>query len=71
MLDLSNKLLGGFPFTKLSVEQEMSMEDKDSPWSSLVVMVKKEDGTNRFCIVYRQLNELTINDAFPLHSNRG
>ena len=37
-----------------------------SPWSSSVVVVEKKDGSPRLCIDYRQLNKITIDDAFPL-----
>ena len=37
-----------------------------SPWSSPVVMVKKKDGTQRFCVDYRTLKTVTKSDTFPL-----
>ena len=37
-----------------------------SPWASPVVLVKKKDGTSRFCVDYRQVNTVTRKDAFPL-----
>ena len=37
-----------------------------SPWGAAVVLAKKKNGTLRFCIDYRKLNDMTKKDAYPL-----
>ena len=37
-----------------------------SPWGAPVLFVKKNDGTMRLCIDYRELNKITIKNNYPL-----
>ena len=42
------------------------IQPSTSPWSSPVVLVKNKDGTDRFCIDFRNLNKITKKDVYPL-----
>ena len=37
-----------------------------SPWSSPFFLIKKKNGTYRFVVDYRRLNQQTVKDCFPL-----
>jgi hypothetical protein len=39
----------------------------NSLWNSPTVLVGKKDGGVRWCIDYRELNDVTIKDSYPLH----
>ena len=42
------------------------VKNSNSPWTSLVVLVAKKDGSRRFCVDSRCLNSITRMDTFPL-----
>jgi len=42
------------------------IQTSTSPYSSPIVIVKKKDNTNRFCIDFRALNSQTVFDAEPM-----
>lgn len=41
-----------------------------SPWSSQVLLSRKKDGTMRFVIDYRKLNDVTVKDDYPMPNIR-
>lgn len=56
-------------FIDETVEQMVKdelIEPAQSEWASNIVLVKKKDGTLRFCLDYRSLNAVTRGDAYPL-----
>ena len=67
-----------YPYRKAAKERELISEQVDemlrnhvirpssSPWSSPVVIVRKKDGSPRFCVDYRKLNLITERDVYPL-----
>ena len=61
------------PHRRQEIQQLLKeMKEKDviqqssSPWASPIVLVRKKDGSTRFCVDYRKLNEVTRKDAYPL-----
>jgi len=42
------------------------IEPSESPWASPVILVTKSDGSPRFVVDYRKLNQCTVKDSWPL-----
>ena len=46
--------------------QEGLIERSTGLWAALVVLVQKKNGKLHFCVDYRELNSVTIKDAYLL-----
>ncbi|KAL4348724.1 hypothetical protein GQ457_17G014770 [Hibiscus cannabinus] len=63
-----------FPYyQKAEIEKQVSdmlassiIQTSKSPFAAPCLLVKKKDGSWRMCVDYRQLNELTVKDKFPI-----
>lgn len=46
--------------------QAGAIRESESPYSSNVVIVRKKDGSIRFCVDFRKLNNRTVKDAYAI-----
>jgi len=48
------------------MQKSQVIQPSESPWASLIVLTRKEDGSFRLCVDYRALNSVTKADLFLL-----
>jgi hypothetical protein len=48
------------------LQQKGFIRPAASPWGAPVLFVKKKDGSMRLCVDYRDLNDITIKNKYPL-----
>ncbi|GFX77141.1 retrovirus-related Pol polyprotein from transposon 412 [Trichonephila clavipes] len=61
------------PFAKQEEVQKLIKDMKDnviepssSPWASPIILVRKKEGSTRFCVNYCWLNDVTKKNSYPL-----
>ncbi len=42
------------------------IQESNPPWNSPLILVPKKDGTLRLVIDFRRVNEVTVDDYYPL-----
>ena len=60
------KDLGELKKQKEELLEKGFIRPSSSPWEAPVLFVDKKDGPRRMCVDYRNLNEVTIKNKYPL-----
>jgi hypothetical protein len=48
------------------LQEARYIRPSSSPWGALVLFVQKKDGSQRMCVDYRSLNDVTVKNKYPL-----
>jgi hypothetical protein len=48
------------------LQEARYIHSSSSPWGAPVLFVQKKDGSQRMCVDYRSLNDVTVKNKYPL-----
>jgi hypothetical protein len=48
------------------LQEARYIRPSSSPWGAPVLFVQKKDGSQRMCVDYRSLNDVTVKNKYPL-----
>jgi hypothetical protein len=48
------------------LQEARYIRPSSSPWGALILFVQKKDGSQRMCVDYKSLNDVTIKNKYPL-----
>ena len=48
------------------LQEARYIRPSSSPWGASVLFVQKKDGSQRMCVDYRSLNDVTMKNKYPL-----
>jgi hypothetical protein len=50
----------------MELQEAGYIRPNSSPWGAPVLFVQKKDGSQRMCVDYRSLNDVTVKNKYPL-----
>jgi hypothetical protein len=50
----------------MELQEAGYIRPSSSPWGAPVLFVQKKDGSQRMCVDYRSLNDVTVKNKYPL-----
>jgi hypothetical protein len=48
------------------LQEDGYIRSRSSPWGAPMLFVQKKDGSQRMCVDYRSLNDVTVKNKYPL-----